>query len=47
MAKNFQKDFLTYCNRQDLEINQNHLEVIKKLGQNYKSNFKSFFQSCF
>ena len=43
MAKNFQKDFYTYCNRQDLEINPNQLEVIKKLEQYYKSNFKSFF----
>ena len=47
MAKNFQKDFLTYCNRQDLEINPNQLEVIKKLEQYYKSNFKSFFSKLF
>ena len=47
MAKNFQKDFLTYSNRQDLEINPNQLEVIKKLEQYYKSNFKSFFSKLF
>ena len=47
MAKNFQKDFLKYCNRQDLEINPNQLEVIKKLEQYYKSNFKSFFSKLF
>ncbi len=47
MAKNFQKDFLIYCNRQDLEINPNQLEVIKKLEQYYKSNFKSFFSKLF
>ena len=47
MAKNFQKDFLNYCNRQDLEINPNQLEVIKKLEQYYKSNFKSFFSKLF
>ena len=47
MAKNFQKDFLNYCNRQDLEINPNQLEVIKKLEQYYISNFKSFFSKLF
>ena len=47
MAKNFQKDFLNYCNRQDLEINPNQLEVIKKLEQYYKSNFKGNWEKFF
>ena len=31
MPKKFQKEFLDYCNKYDLEINQNQTEVIKKL----------------
>ena len=47
MAKKFQKEFINYCNKQQLEINSNQLEVIKKLEKYYKSNFKSFFSKLF
>ena len=43
MPKTFEKDFISYCNNQELEINPNQIAVIKKLEQYYQSNFKSFF----
>ena len=43
MVNNFQKNFITYCNNEILEINPDQIEIIKKLDQFYRSNFKSFF----
>ena len=43
MPKTFEKDFISYCNNQELEVNPNQIAVIKKLEQYYQSNFKSFF----
>ena len=43
MPKTFEKDFISYCNNQELEINPNQIAVLKKLEQYYQSNFKSFF----
>ena len=45
--KKFQKEFISYCNNYDLEVNPNQIEVIKKLDQYYKNNFKSFFVKLF
>ena len=45
--KKLQKDFVSYCNNHDLEINPNQIEVIKELDQYYKYNFKSFFLKLF
>ena len=45
--KNFEKEFISYCNNHDLEVNSNQIEVIKKLDQYYKNNFKSFFVKLF
>ena len=47
MPKTFEKDFISYCNNQELEVNPNQITVIKKLEQYYKSNFKSFFSKLF
>ena len=47
MPKKFQKEFLDYCNKYDLEINQNQIEVIKNLEKFYKKNSKSFFSKIF
>ena len=47
MPKTFEKDFISYCNNQELEINPNQIAVIKKLEQYYQSNFKSFFSKLF
>ncbi len=43
MPKTFEKDFISHCNNQELEVNPNQIAVIKKLEQYYESNFKSFF----
>ncbi len=47
MPKKLQKEFIDYCNKHDLEINQNQTEVIKNLEQFYKKNSKSFFSKIF
>ena len=47
MPKTFEKDFISYCDNQELEINPNQIAVIKKLEQYYQSNFKSFFSNLF
>ena len=47
MPKTFEKDFISYCNNQELEVNPNQISVIKKLEQYHQSNFKSFFSKLF
>ena len=47
MPKTFEKDFISYCNNQELEVNPNQIAVIKKLEHYYQSNFKSFFSKLF
>ena len=47
MPKTFEKDFISYCNNQELEVNPNQIAVIKKLEQYYQSNFQSFFSKLF
>ena len=47
MPKTFEKDFISYCDNQELEVNPNQIAVIKKLEQYYQSNFKSFFSKLF
>ena len=43
MLKNLKKNFLTYCENKDLEVNQNQIDVIKKLQEYHDTNYKSFF----
>ena len=47
MPKNFEKEFLFYCEKQDLEVNANQITVIKKLEDYYHTNYKSFFSKIF
>ena len=47
MLKKFQKEFLSYCNSQQLEVNTNQIEVIKRLEQYYQGNFQSYFSKLF
>ena len=42
MVKNLEKDFNEYCINNNLEINKNQIEVIKKLENFSKNNFKPF-----
>tara|TARA_Y100000287_G_scaffold91044_1_gene72517 strand:- start:98 stop:1153 length:1056 start_codon:yes stop_codon:yes gene_type:complete len=47
MLKNFQENFIKYCNSENFEINQSQIAVIKKLENFYKNNFKSIISNFF
>ena len=47
MVKKFQKKFVSYCNNQQLEVNSNQIEVVKRLEQYYQGNFQSYFSKLF
>ena len=47
MVKKFQKEFISYCNNQQLEVNSNQIEVVEKLEQYYQGNFQSYFSKLF
>ncbi len=47
MVKNLEKDFKEYCINNNLEINKNQIEVIKKLENFSKKNFKPFLYKLF
>ena len=40
MSKKFEKEFISYCENQNLEINLNQIKVIKKLEDYYQINYK-------
>ena len=41
MSKKLQKEFISYCNNQNLEVNSNQVNLIDKLEQYYQGNFRS------
>ena len=47
MPKPFEKEFISYCENQDLEVNNNQITVIKKLEDYHHGNYKSFFSKLF
>ena len=47
MPKKFEKEFISYCENQNLEVNHNQIKVIKKLEDYHNRNFKSFFSKIF
>ena len=47
MPKKFEKEFISYCENQNLEVNHNQIKVIKKLEDYHDSNYKSFFSKLF
>ena len=47
MVKKFQKEFISHCNSQQLEVHSNQIEVIKKLEQYYQENFQSYLLKFF
>jgi len=47
MPKKFEKEFISYCENQDLEVNPNQITVIKKLEDYLYNNYKSFFSKLF
>ncbi len=47
MVKKLQQKFISYCNNKQLEVNLNQIEIVKRLEQYYKENFKSYFFKLF
>ena len=47
MPKKFEKEFISYCENQNLEVNPDQIKVIKKLEDYHNSNYKSFFSKLF
>ena len=47
MSKSLEKEFLSFCENQDLEVNKKQITVIKKLEEYYQINFKSFLSKLF
>ena len=47
MVKTLHKEFISYCNNQQLEVNSNQIEVVKRLEQYYQGNFQSYFSKLF
>ena len=47
MPKKIEKEFISYCENQNLEVNVNQIKVIKKLKDYHNSNYKSFFSKLF
>ena len=47
MVNQLQKFFISHCDIQQLEVNSNQIEIVKKLEQYYKENFQSYFSKLF
>ena len=47
MPKKLEKEFISYCYNQNLEVNPNQITVIKKLEDYYNTNYISFFSKLF
>ena len=47
MPKKIEKEFISYCENQNLEVNANQIKVIKKLEDYHNINYKSFFFKLF
>ena len=47
MVNQLQNFFISHCDIQQLEVNSNQIEIVKKLEQYYKENFQSYFSKLF
>jgi len=47
MVKKFQNEFISFCNNQELEVNLNQIQVVKRLEKYYQGNFQSYFSKMF
>ena len=47
MVNQLQNFFISHCDIQQLEVNSNQIEIVKKLEQYYKKNFQSYFSKLF
>jgi cell division protein ZapE len=46
-GKKTSKKFISFCNNQELEVNLNQIQVVKRLEQYYQGNFQSYFSKMF
>ncbi len=47
MPNKLKKNFISYCNNHNLEVNKFQIEVIEKLEKYYRSNYSSFLFTLF
>ena len=47
MALPFEKDFISHCKKQNLEINPSQIDLVKKLQEYYEGNFQSLISKIF
>ena len=45
MALPFEKDFISHCKKQNLEINPSQIDLVKKLQKILKTNKKIYFRN--
>ena len=47
MTLPFEKEFIFHCKKQNLEINYNQIDLLKKLQEYYQDNFQSLISKIF
>ncbi len=47
MALSFEKEFISHCKKQNLEINPSQIDLVKKLQEYYEGNFQSLISKIF
>ena len=47
MALPFEKEFISHCKKQNLEINPSQIDLVKKLQEYYEGNFQSLISKIF
>ena len=47
MALSFEKEFISYCKKQNLEINSSQIDLVKKLQEYHNGNFQSLISKIF
>ena len=47
MALPFEKEFISHCKKQNLEINPSQIDLVKKLQEYYEGNFQTLISKIF
>ena len=47
MALPFEKEFISHCKKQNLEINSRQIDLLKKLQEYHQGNFQSLISKIF
>ena len=47
MALSFEKEFISHCKKQNLEINSSQIDLVKKLQEYHQGNFQSLISKIF